>query len=534
MDPEWSNDTRDDLFDDLGYGVGLHTFAKTIEFFLHPQNAAFLQVCTDEALEAAIDFDTLRITACNPDTDLDANGFIYWALEDEQPGAGQGRLRGYKGPVRDNSAGNERVCSGSAADGATITLAPESGYTFAATVKLNAGAAVDSARGQIIVPPIKRLRQLYDGTGQDDNQILTFWEGILRRMRGGAITMKAAAAEANAFFMRTKARRLLKGKSHESAIILPDVRQTQGVVVYRPSGLAHDITSAMEDNSVGAGEVKVAAGAFSGSVAYPSGGWAGSAATPSYGQRALSSIITMRCVEGLGATPPKFRPTRSLTDRRRAPNEGKDDEVLTDRLLWIGKEWKAREWGIEALTVNYLPTIDGLGSDALLSTTATDWTCTGLTDENSTDGKVFLHYDGATLKAYASEEGRTNEDDADVVAQRTTAASEDATVVTLDPVNDSGLTIVGKTGAGSGGNLVTDSVGDVDFNPPSPNDPVSQFTITITETTEVGVWGEAARDEVFGTGQAWHLNSGASPNVVDGQAVKCLPMVNASVQGDRT
>jgi hypothetical protein len=531
-DPSWSDSTRDDIFNDLGYALGLHAFAKSIEFFLHPQNAAFLPLCTDENVETYTN--TWRITAGKPGTDTDANGWIWGRYDDNQGGAGTVQIRFYKGSVRDNSAGNELIASATGSDNSTLTITPQTGYTLAGTVKVTAATADFDFRMQLLVPPIKRLLQLFDGTSADDDQIRAAGEGVLKKMRGGALTMKAAATELAVLIMRTKVRRNLVSRSNESAIIIPNPQQTSGVVTYRPSGLAEDLRAAMDANTGGSAEVKVSAGAFSGAVSYPSGGWAGSATTPTYGERALAGTITLRCVQGLGGEPPKFRLTRSLTDRRRAPNDGKDDEVLASRFLWIGQEFQAKEWGIEALTINYLPTIANVTTN-LLSTTATDWSCTGLTDENSTDGEVFIAYDGTTLKAYATEEGRTNADSSDVVAQRTTATSEDATVVTLSPVNDSGLTIVGKTGAGNGSSLlVAGTVGDVDFNPPSADEPVATATITIIESTEVGAWGEALRDEVFGTGQGWVLNTGGSPNVVDGQVNKGLPMCNAAVLGDRT
>ena len=526
-DPNWSNAVRDDIAEDEGYSLGLSMFSRAIEFFLHPQAAGFLHECTDE-IQATI-FSVWRITACKPGVDTDANGFVWWQETDETPGAGQARLRAYRGILRDNSAGNELVAQGNAANGATITLVPEVGYTLAGTVLLGAPTVSRDFRGQILVPPIKRFLQLFDGSSADDEQIRAFAEQRLRSMRGGAQTMKAAANEIEEFVLRTKVRRQLPGTSHPTALLLPGLSQVSGVVTYRPAGLREDLRRAMDDNTGGAGEIKVAAGAFAGALAYAAGGWAGSPATPSYGQRALASTVTLRCTLGLNASgPPKFTATRRLTDRRRAPNEGKDDETLP-QLLWIGKEWQAKEWGIDAVTVQYLASIANVTS-ALLSTTPGDWSATGLTTENSTDGQVFVHYDGATLKAYATAAGRTAQNSTLVVAQRTTPNTDDLTVVTLEQVNESGLTIVGKTGAGVGSLLVTGSVGDVHFNPPSANEPVSQITIPIVESTEVGEWGAAFRDAP----SPWVLNTGAAPNLVDGAVVKGLPMINAAVLGDRT
>ena len=531
-DPLWTDATRNDIHEDLGYPLGLGEMARTLEFLLHPQNDKFLIETSDE--NARTYLTTWRITAgrrtsSGSSSDTDANGDIYWTLTDENPGAGQARLQGFN-----DSARSVLVTTGSAANGAPITLTAQTGYTLAGTVVLGAPVANFNFRSQLVIPPIKRLLSLFDGTSLDDDQIRAQGEATLRRMRSGAATMRQAAQDLAAFVMRTKVRRNLVAITDQTSLIIPGIRQRSGVVTEEPRGLLEDLRAAQQDNTGGSAAIEAQASTLAGAVSYPTQTWpGGSAVTPTYGQRGQPCVITGVCVKGLDGTAPEFLVTRKLTDTRRAPADGTESEGLSpDRRLRIGANWKAPEWGVESLTIDYLPSISGVTS-ALLSTTATDWSVTGLTSANSTGGVVYALYESSdtTLRFYSTSAGRTALDADLLVAQVTLATTDDLTTFTTD-TNDSGLTIVGETGAGVGNLLIDGSVGDVSFQAPSPSQPSAYFTITVTESTEGGAWVKNLRDGGVG-GAGWEPNTGAGLDIVDGQIRACLPLIHPGILGDR-
>lgn len=521
-DPTWTDAERDDLHDGLGYSLGLAAWGRTAEYFLHPQNGSWLVETSDENAHTYLSnwlITAGRKTASTSSSDVDANGWVYWTLTDENPGAGQGRLQGFN-----DSARSVLVTTGSAADGATITLAAQTGYTLAGTVLLGTPVANFNFRTQLIIPPIKRILSLFDGTIVDDDQIRARGEAILRNMRAGAATMKAAGLDFARFFMTTHVRRQLPAITDQSLIIDPRIRQVSGVVTTSPRGLAEDLRTAQADNTGGSGAIEAAAATGAGAVSY-GGAWSGSAETPTYGQRVLAATITGVCVKGLDSTAPEFLVTRKPTDTRRAPGDGTESEVLTApaRRLRIGALWAAPEWGISSLTIDYLPTVTNDGGTTLFTTTATLWSVTGMTDANSDGGKLWATYQtsDSTLRFYKSEAGRDDLDADELVAQKTSPG--DSTAFTTE-TNDSGLTVSGTTGA----TLALDDEGDVDFNAPAPEAPSAYFTITVTESTEGGEWVKQFRD-----GLNWYPNTGAGLDIVDGQIKACLPMIHAGVLGDR-
>jgi hypothetical protein len=194
----------------------------------------------------------------------------------------------------------------------------------------------------------------------------------------------------------------------------------------------------------------------------------------------------------------------------------------------VGSAWKAPEWGIESLTIDYLASVANV-TNAVISTTASDWSVTGLRSTNSDAGVVYAKYvlSDTTLRFYRSDQGRDDLDADELVAQVTLAATDDATVFTTDE-NDSGIVITGKTGAGSGSLLVNGSVGDVDFNVPTATNPASYFTITVTETTVGGEWVRTWREFI-----GWAPNTGAGLDIVDGQILRGVPGIHQGIYGDR-
>lgn len=528
-DPGWTDAVRNDIASDLGYAYGLCALARTLAFWLHPQNSKYLVVHSDETAHTY--FTSWNITACEPNVDTDADGWIWWKYTD---GGATGTLEAYRGSARDGSAGNELVAtSGSVANNATMTLTAQTGYVFTGTVAHGAPAGSFNWRSQIVTPAVNRCEHLWDNTSADDSQIRAAFVnagGFLPRMRAAALSMLQAAQDGAAFVMRTEVRRRLQAVTDPTALIIPGIKRSSFAWIEEPKGLLEDFRTACVDNTGGSGAIEAQAATLAGAVSY-GGPWDGTAVTPTYGQRGVPALITGLCTSGLTTSPPGFTMTRTFTDTRRAPGEGTQSETLA-RTLYIGSAWKAPEWGIESLTIDYLASVSNVTS-ALLATTASLWSVTGLRSSNSNGGIVYATYVTAdtTLRFYSTSAGRDALTADLLVAQVTLAAASVNTAFTTDE-NDSGIVISGTTGAGSGGVLVNLSDGDVNFNAPSATSPAGYFTITITETTAGGEWQRGTRDGSVG-GQGWKASTGAGLDIVDGQILRGIPCVHQGVYGDR-
>lgn len=526
VSPAWTDAVRDELHEDLGFGLGLGGVALALEQLFHPQADQCRFECTDATVRAKLT--KVRITACRPGLDTDDDGFVYLLFADETPGAGQGRIRFYRGAARDGSADNELVASAAGDDDSDLTITPEAGYTLAGALHmaaLGAGENAHEADAHVTVPPAQRLKQLFDGDNAYDQQIKELAVATIRAMRS---RFTQARQDAQAFAARVfdiEVVPTLIGRTGDSLIDL-GITTAQGAVSHNPVGKLRDFEQAQADNAGGSGTVKAGAAAFSGAITFP--GWQGTASGLSYGQLALPGNYTAVCTKKLGTSGPNAAPQftwrRALSDRRRRPDEGRTDAEPFGRVLWIGALWRAPEWGFSALTINYKASVTD-GGDGLLSTTAGDWSVTNLTSENSSNGVFYPRYDGTNLKFYKTTAGRAAQDPSDVVAEAAVASG--AVNTTFQATGASGLTINGKTGAGTAGALVTGSTGTVDFQVPALG---SYFTLTIEETTEASEWVKRLRDGGVG-GASWYPNTGAAPNLIDGWIKRGLPLINAGVQG---
>lgn len=522
-DPAWTDATRDDLHQDMGFPMGLTGFAFAAEFFFHPQNASrYLVVTTDENAEAHLS--VWRITAGKLGLDTDVNGYCWCTYDDNTPSGGNATLNVYN-----DSARSVLVATGAAADGGTLTLTPQTGYTLAGTVKTTAAAADFNFRFRFMlqVPPVRRLEQLWDNTSIDDSQIRAAGKLCLDGMRSDFAAAKAKAQGFGAFVSNTKLRRLLSSLSDATALaddgLKRDTGETRGAVDWRPFGLLVDMKLAQAGNTGGSAEIKAGAGVFSGAPAYQS--WTGRTTTAAtYGQRTKAALVTGTCKKALSGTPPEFEMIRRTDDTRFMPGDGTQSETARFKLV-LGQTWREPSWGIESILIDYAPTITNEGGGTAVGTTTTDWTVVGLKSTLSDGGKFWGIYNAGVFEFYSTEDARDARDSSYLVAQKTFAST---TTAFSTETTTTGLVINGK----SGGTLTSGHKFNVDFNAPTPNSPVSYFTITISETTRASSWVRRMRDGAIG-GAEWVPNTGSAPNLQDGWIDAGLPLINASVQGDK-
>jgi hypothetical protein len=530
MNPGWTDVERDEYAEDAGFGLTLWNMAKSGEEFLHPQAEQYRAVFYDDAARALLGR-SLRITEGKRGLDTDAECLIYVKCVNNPGGAGAAKqeIEFYRGEDRDGTAGNELVATTGVIDDSDtdVAIVPETGYTLAGTLDTGVlgGADVEFTM-HLEIPPAKRALHHFDGTNPFDAQLREAALACIREMRSGYGTARAAAARFAATILDTEIMPTIPARTGEQ-LLSEGVTVDEGVYAASPSGKLADFRQAMIDNTGGSGAVRAAKGAFSGSVTFPQ--WQGQATGPTYNHRAEDCEITFRCVKKLGSNAPEFLATRVLTDSRGRPNEGRGTETLS-RALRIGCLWVAPEWGIEGVTLNYKVSVTSV-TDGLLSTTVADWSVSDLTSSNSSGGIFYPRYDGTTLKFYKTAAGRTALDADDVVASVALATTDDATAFVA--TGASGLTINGKTGAGTAGLLVSGSTATVDFQVPTITGG-SYCALAISETTAPSDWVDVMRKGAFG-------GQGFVPDVTEGVEVANLddadvragvPGCNVGVSGD--
>jgi hypothetical protein len=518
-DPAWTDAVRDDLHKDLGLGLGWGGLAHALDKLFHPQNAKYLLDTTDENAEAHLS--GWRITACKIGLDTDANGYTYFRYDDNTPSGGNATLNVYCDATR-----LTLVATGTVADGGTLTLVPQTGYTFAATVRTTAATVDFDFRGMVIEPAYKALRRLFDDTGIDDGQLYDAGVACALGMRSDFAAARAKAEGFAELVATVKARRLLSSLTDAQAMAVEGLKGStvsKGTVDWRPSGLLIDLKLGQHDNTSGSGEIKAGAGAWSGTPSYTS--WTGKTTTaPNYGQRTQAALLTYACKKTLTGTPPEFQVTRRTTDTRLAPADGTASEVASFPLS-VGQTWREPAWGIESMLIDYAPTATNEGGGTAISATSTDWSVTGLKSTLSDSGKLWGIYNAGVFEFYSSEDARNARDANYLICQKTFSSTSAAFTT---ETTTTGITVSGK----SGGTLTSGHKFTVDFNVPSPNSPVSIFTLTIVETTRASRWVQRMRDGGFG-GQSWEPNTGGSPNLQDGWIDAGIPLVHAGVQGDK-
>lgn len=517
MSADWAltDAIRDRLFKRLGLALGPCDDFVALANLMHPQSDDFVAelVNGDEEETRLTGSPAIAITACEIGVDTDKDGFVYAELDDEVPGAGQATINCYNDQAR-----LTLVATGFANNNATVTLAPEAGYTLAGTIPIAAIGGDHDFAFKVTPPAYQQAQKLFNGDEEDDAQVEQAYKVAFDRARAAALQAAAALSVAAAFLVRTTFRRRLTSRSSETVLIDPGIRRrSTGLVEEEPLGLLEDIRLAMSANGTGSGVMK-AGGPTQGNSNAAATGTNITFSTVTLGKRGVVGVISLVCVKGLDTTDPEFDVFYDPTDTRRKPGDGTASIKLAERLR-VGKSWTHPDVGIEALLLDYSVSITN-SSGSSLSTTAGDWIRpTGLQSSLSDGGKLYTHYDLAATKLefYKTSSGRDARTSSDLVTYATIAAT--ATVFTTQDTGN-GLVLVGKTG----GALADGAKGTVDYRPPVATQPSSRATVTITETVRGSTWLRAFRDGFIGgqpatptqTAGGWEPHVAAAPNIDDG------------------
>lgn len=527
---DWNLDdtTRDAVHKRIGLGAGLAELLGDLADWVHPQSDDFLvEVVNGD--EDASKITKLKVTSCEIGVDTSEEGIAYVDVTDENPGAGQALVEVFADQPR-----SVLVAQGSAANGAQVTLVPETGYTFAATLTLGTIAANMELAWHICPPPQQRVSKTFDGTQIDDAQNEAAHRTRLANIRGFLQNAAREAASMPGEVMRTTVRRLLVSRSSENALIDPGLRRQPnggGQIEETPTGILEDWRLAQEANTGGSTTMKAGAATATPSLAYGQG-WTGiTSGGPTLGARSFPCRITYVCIKTLDSTPPTFRALLDADDKRRQPNDGKDSRQLPFELT-IGKSWKDPSAGVEALTIDYSPSVTN-SSGTPLSTTPADYVrVAGLTADLSDGGKLYAVYRSSDTKLlfFKTSAGRDAQDEAELVTYVTLAVGATATVFVTEDIGN-GLIVTGKTGA----TLANGNKATLDFVPPTPTQPASRFTLTIAHSVDPSLWVRAVRDGCIGgapgtpdrTAGGWEPHTGSSPNLKDGWIRAGIPFIHS-------
>ena len=530
-DPNWSTADRDNHFSRLGLGVGNRRAALAEAQRLHPASAKWVarKISTGAADESNAILINLKVTAGKIGTDTDSAGRIFGTMTDNTPGAGQSRWQFYS-----DSARSVLVAQVDVADAAVDTaFTPQTNKFLAGTITVGTPAAGFNFMLELIPPLYQVAAVLFDGDFATDARALELVQAAARDARTFYLQAARRWERLNGELLQLQVKPDLSAVSAGNAILNDGLRRHAsqlGTIVEQPSGLLEDLRADMEGNAGAAGEVAVLGPTQTGAVTYP-GSWDGTGPTPTLGQRGVPGVLTFRCNKGLDGTSPTFLASFVPTDLRLAPNLGQG--VVEGRFpLTLGKEWKDPALGVESLILNYLAIVTNTVGNALDATDeANDWSVTGLTSANSTDGVLYWACTAGAITFYATEAGRDAADVDDVVASDTGLGAAAAIVAT----GDSGLTIVGLTDD----TPAALDKGTLDFNPPEATQPASYALLTITETVRASAW---QRQTAFGEeagltnrgafGPGWELHNDASPDVTDVHLQAGIPYPDVNVLGE--
>lgn len=509
---------RDRLFKRLSLGEALVDEVRKVADWFHPQsdNIRADLVHGDEEGTRFTGSPTLLITACTPELDTDAEFMCYGSLTDGAPNTID---------IYSDQARSVKVASGTAADGGTVTLAPESGFTLAGKIKLGTIAANASFSFKVTPAAVKLVDQEFNGDEEDDGQVEKAYLDAIAAARVDILSAANKLAAAPAFLMRATFRRRLVSRSSESVIIAPGLtRLSTGQVDEKPTGIAEDTRLAMEANSAGSGVMKVGGPTQSTSTALATGTVI-TFTTITLGQRGVPSRISLVCVKSLDEDgDPEFDVFLDCDDTRRKPGDGLQTQALPNRLR-LGVTWKCPEAGIEALLVDYTASVTNTTGTSL-STNAAHWIRPqGLTSELSAQGTLWTFYEASItrMEFYRSEAGRDAQDEADLVTWATVPTSGVNSDFTTEDIGNE-LQVKFRTGAGTAGALVDGDKGTVSFQAPTSSQPASRATVTIEETVRSSMQLVAWRDGYLGgqpgaapeqTAGGWEPHVGTSPNIPD-------------------
>lgn len=424
-------------------------------------------------------------------TNTDEDGLIYVRITDESPGAGQATVNLYK---TTGGGGGDKVATGSAANGAVVTLTASNSSGLTGTVTLGTvGASESDDKHRLLVLPdwTVRARSVFDLSESEHAALLREWGNMCQKIEGD---IRTARGRVSAFVSTLMGTRIATfNRSGETTAISRDTVNDENAIETVFTGLLEIMRDNMADETSPAAQTILKRTVTAGSASFDSSNQGlGALSTPTMAEWAGDGLITLTCVDGtIGAE--QFR----LTQRLDVTGESRE----ADNYLTVKRAFADPKLGITATTLTRTHTFTGSTND--ISTTSSDWTFNGESSANTNDGILYLKVTGSTgawvVSAYTSTTYDTS-----VRVWAATAGAAAATVA----FSGSGMTGTLKIGtAPTTGNTATVNLNP--FRTNGTNGVPDKITVDVT-VTRLGEFQERLTD-LFG----YKLNSAASSETID-------------------
>lgn len=405
-------------------------------------------------------------------------------------------------------AGNKVLSATNVAAGATITFSAANSSGISGTAKLGSSVAAiagDTYAVQIWLGFPQMDRQVYDGEHQEDGELLAASAELNAEIADalrGVIDSLNQLAESEPFNKITgRIWKIPPGLGFLDK--KPD--ENDDVISVVVDGVYERLRQNWKDNATVQHVKKTTLAASA--VTYESGNLGlGTLTVGTLGENLEPGLVQLTCIEDdlPGAT--RFRVTFT-------PDDGSGD-VIGARLLTLSKVWDDPDIPVQ---LTLAPTYTKTGADAQIAPVADIASITGLTKQNSDDGKLYFKIvaSGASfIYEFYSDSSRTK-----LVAKSPAVAA--ATAFTATQQNRSGLSVSWKSGTAP----TAGTTGDVDINPfkkSTSTTAADQMRFSVTRSTK-GKIQEYQREF-----HDWKLNSDASPVFADTFVEKSGPFIDGN------
>lgn len=372
-------------------------------------------------------------------TNTDENGLLYVRITDESPGAGQATVNLYK---TTGGGGGDLVATGSAANGATVTLAASnsSGLTGSLTLgTVGASESNDLHRLQVFPDWGLRANALFDGSETEHTQALRSFLAMCAQVETLYVAMLGIVDSAVLSFMLDRGANF--HQSSQTTLINRSTTDDEGSITTTFVGLLEDIRQNMVDEATAGAQAVAKNTVSAASVSFDSNNQGlGAMTAPTMKEWALPGLLSFVCVDATVGRE-KFRVTQKITTT---------GEVRTaQKFLEVGQPFADPNIGIASCTLTRTHTITTPASSTLhFNTTSSNWSFTDESDKNTNDGILYGVIAAGTddpakfvIKLYKSSSAQTSQ----LVAQSAEGAAADS--VGLNSRNNSGLSGTAKLGS---------------------------------------------------------------------------------------
>ena len=507
-DPSLTDAQRDAIFKRLGVPVAMIADVREFadRFRLNRE-----RLVLEKELNGVLS--KFSLTGIRIGENTDADGIIYIRVFDEDPGAGQAKVRGYTSAASRTADAGDHIFTGSAADGGTVTLAEANSSGVSGTVVIGTVSANDSNPIlRVLLDWRKHVRNVFGGEVDDkldDDPELSAALTIAIAGIGDALERalnSAAVGALDAVIMRTL-RTEFSSTSSTPVTVQRSVDSSNGAVSLRYGGVLADVDNDMEDNTGGSGEIHILPFDLSAGSVTGDGDNAGafSASGPTLLNNARVGRYTFRLVKEFNsAGREEFQAELKLSDE--------PTTIRGTGRLRVGAVYRDPDLGISSLTINRSFTKTDDAGNADLAAASAVSSIDGETTGNTASGQLGVQIDANASNwdiSFYKTTDTSQFTSANLVAKATNIAT--AAVFTATEQNGSGLTVSWQVGsAPTDTNTVTLDINQFEIQEIGGNLVADSFYFDVTKGTNRGRFSE-----IISRAKRIGLNSDASASVDD-------------------